>query len=99
MRCVLDNFHIMPPCDREDPIHVAWMPSEMNRLDRLDVAMLAVFERLLDASRIDIEGTRIDVDKNRLRAKVSKDLGRCGKSKRSGDDLVAGSDAQRPERQ
>ena len=76
----------------------AW-PAKCTGINRLDPLMAPAFERLFDARGIDIEGAGIDIDENRLRAQVSQDLGGCGKGERRGDDLVAGTDAERPQRE
>ncbi len=93
---ILDDFQIVAPRDREDAIHVAWMAGEVDRLDRLDPLMPAAFERLLDARGIDVEGAGVNIDKDRLRAEISQNLGSCGKGERRGDNFVAGTDAERP---
>src|SRR6202035_2231693 len=56
-------------------------------------------ERFLDAGGIDVEGAGIDVDEHRTRAQVAENLGGRGESIRRGDNLVAGSDAERPQRE
>ena len=53
----------------------------------------------LDSAVVDIEGHRVDVDKDRIGAEVSDHPGRRGEGVGRGDDLVAGADSDRFERQ
>ena len=99
VRGVLDNFQIVGARDVEDPIHVASMTGEVHRQDRADAFVRAALERLLDARGIDVEGAGIDVDEHRARAEVAENLGGRGESERRGDNLVAGADAERPQRE
>ena len=96
MRGILDNFQIVVARDFEDPIHVASLAGEVHGQDRADPLVGATLERLLDAGRVDVEGAGIDVNEHRPRPEVAENLGGRGEGKRRGDNLVAGTDAERP---
>ncbi len=56
-------------------------------------------DRRLDRVRVDVQRGRVDVDQLHVGAEVAHHLGGGGEGVRGGDDLVAGADAQRLERQ
>ena len=95
---ILDDFQIVGARDVEDAIHVAGVAGEVHRQDRADAFVRAALERLLDAGGIDVEGAGIDVNEDRTRAEIAENLGGRGESERRGDNLVAGADAERPQR-
>ena len=99
VRRVLDDFQIVVARDLENAIHVAGVAGEVHRQNRAHAPIGAALERLLDARGIDVEGARIDVDEHRPRAQVAEHLRRRGESERRGDNLVARTDAERPQRQ
>src|SRR5208282_2831227 len=96
VRGILDNFQIVVARDFEDPIHVASLAGKVHGQDRADPFVGATLERLLDAGRVDVEGAGIDVNEHRPRPEVAENLGGRSEGKRRGDNLVAGTDAERP---
>ena len=76
----------------------AWPAKCTGRIARTRL-LRAAFERLLDARGVDVEGAGIDVDEHRARAEVAENLGGRGEGERRGDNLVAGADAERPQRE
>ena len=99
VRRVLDDLQMMAARDREQAVHVASMPGEVHRQNRAHAAMLAAFERLFDPRRVEVEGAGIDIDEHRPRSEIAEHLGRGRERERRGDDLVAGPDAEREQRQ
>src|ERR1700682_3042014 len=99
VRGIFDNFQIVLARDLQDSIHVAGLTRVVHRQERADSFVRTVFERLLDAGWADVEGAGIDVDEHRPRAEVAENLRGRGKCERGGDNFVAGTDAECPQRQ
>ena len=74
-------------------------PAKCTGIIARTLAMLAALERFLDPRRVDVEGVGIDIDEDRARAEVAHHFGGRGEGERRGDDLVAGPDAEREQRE
>src|SRR6266851_2100810 len=99
MRRVFDDFQIMAPADREDPIHIASLPGKMDRHHRAHSIRFAVIERLLDSCRINVQCGWVDIHEYRPRTQVTDYLRRRRECERRRDHLVALPDPQREQRE
>ncbi len=99
VRGVFHDFQIVIACDLQDPIHVASLAGEVHGQEGADSFVRAVLECLLDAGWADVEGAGIDVDEDWAGAEVAENFRGRGEGERGGDDFVAGTDAERPQRQ
>jgi N-acetylmuramoyl-L-alanine amidase len=81
--------------ERGDARHVRRVAEQMHRDDR----RRARRDRRLDGARIHAPGRRVDIDKTRHGTRRHDSLGGSGGGQGHGDDLVAGPDAKRPQRQ
>jgi hypothetical protein len=94
LRRVLDDRRVGASRDLEHRIHIGAQAIQMDGNDRAGARR----DRSGHRRRVDVEGERIDVDETRRRAKTH-DRPRCREEReRRGDHLVAGTDAERHER-
>ena len=84
MRPVVDDFQVMFFCDPIDGLHVAGNPIDMGGEDGGGLRRDGRF----DFGRVDVAGSRIDVDKNRFASFPDDAAGGGHVGKRSGDDFA-----------
>ena len=98
MRRIFDDFQIVTPRDQRESDPYRMDARRSRRLDRprtfLWRTAFGAPPRCAPGLMLKVPG--IDIDKNRLRAEISEHLGSRGKSKRSGDNLIAGFDSRWP---
>ena len=94
VRGVLDDVDPAIARHREQRIEIGRMARVMNRHDRARPRR----QRRLDAFRIDVERVGADVDHHRPRADVLDDVRGRAEGHRRHDHLVAGTDAERRQR-
>src|ERR1051326_3624346 len=91
MCCVLNHAQRTTPGDRQNSVHVAGQSAEMDRNNGLRSGCNSRFNE----TGIDVERLRVDIDKDRMGAKVSDDLCRSRKGIRRSDDFVTIADSDR----
>ena len=90
LRGIFDHDQSVPPGDFHDRVHVGGLTVKMHRQDRLRARR----DRSLNRSGIHGERSGIDIDQHGLRSGIA-DRGDAGdKSKRDGDDFIAGTNAR-----
>ena len=75
---ILDELRSMAARDFGDGVHLAGLPCKVHRHDRLDRPVPA--ERLIEATRIEIERVLLDVHEQRIGAEIAHDLRARGES-------------------
>ncbi len=91
LRRVLDDRHGCGSRHLENRVHVGALPVEMHGHDRAR----ARCDRRADSGRIEVVGLRVDVHQHRPGAAADDGAGGGEKRVSAGDDLVAGTDAER----
>src|SRR5215471_713655 len=91
---VLDDRNALRRSKLENRIHIGRQAEKMYGHDGLSSGS----DCALDGPGRDVEGLRVNIDKDRFGSHASDGTGRSEKRKRSGDDLVASSDSKSQER-
>ena len=95
MRRIFDHLQAMALSNGQQLRHRCRQPGVMHRHDRPGARR----DRRFDLRRVDVQGGRIDVDQPDVGTQIAHDFGGRREGVGGGDDLVAGSDAQRLQRE